>query len=79
MLSKMLICLIFKEFGALQYRKFAYLVEELKDRCGILSVLKITNHNDVQVYNSDYYCLSHLNGRLRRYDFPSLEGLSLFC
>ncbi|XP_027044735.1 uncharacterized protein LOC113672627 [Pocillopora damicornis] len=31
-LSKMLICLIFKEFGALQYRKFAYLVEELKDR-----------------------------------------------
>ena len=50
----MLICLIFKEFGALQYRKFAYLVEELKDRCGILGVLKITNHNDVQVYNSDY-------------------------
>ena len=53
MLNKMLICLIFKEFGALQYRKFAYLVEELKDRCGILGVLKITNHNDVQVYNSD--------------------------
>lgn len=52
-LSKMSICLIFKEFGALQYRKFAYLVEELKDRCGILGVLKITNHNDVQVYNSD--------------------------
>lgn len=48
MSSKMLICLIFKEFGALQYRKFAYLVEELKDRCGILVVLKITNHNDVQ-------------------------------
>ena len=53
MLSKMFICLFFKEFGALQYRKFAYLVEELKDRCGILVVLKITNHNDVQVYNSD--------------------------
>ena len=53
MLSKMFICLIFKEFGALQYRNFAYLVEELKDRCGILGVLKITNHNDVQVYNSD--------------------------
>lgn len=72
----MFICLIFKEFGALQYRKFAYLVEELKDRCGILGVLKITNHNDVQVYNSDKYCLSHLNARFTPYDVPSLEGLS---
>ncbi|PFX34890.1 Uncharacterized protein C1orf43-like [Stylophora pistillata] len=38
-----------KEFGALQYRKFAYLVEQLKDRCGILDVMKSTYHNNVQV------------------------------